>query len=153
MALEREYATKLQLLVKKAADKKAKMEQSIAVGSEPSKAWDANTLKSRCVSLLLWALAIRQVVSLTSATSCSTLNVAYDEIIGSMARTAEDHLSIADAVNTQVVDVLRIVERRNDETKKKVHHCSSARRRPLILPLPGTRIFQQITSGQGSHIR
>jgi hypothetical protein len=49
-ALEREYATKLQALVRKAADKKAKMEQRIAVGPEPSKALDAGTLNSRCVT-------------------------------------------------------------------------------------------------------
>ena len=49
-ALEREYATKLQVLVRKAADKKAKMEQRIVVGPEPSKALDTGTLNSRCVA-------------------------------------------------------------------------------------------------------
>ena len=45
--LEREYAMKLQALARKAADKKAKMEQRIAVGPDPSKALDAGTLNSR----------------------------------------------------------------------------------------------------------
>ncbi|KAJ3547629.1 hypothetical protein NMY22_g1574 [Coprinellus aureogranulatus] len=94
-ALEREYAGKLQVLAKKAADKKAKMEQQIAVGPDPSKAWDAGTLKS------------------------STLNVAYDEIINSMSSTADDHSSIADSLTSQVVEVLRVVERRSDAVKQK----------------------------------
>ncbi|KAJ2926614.1 hypothetical protein H1R20_g10481, partial [Candolleomyces eurysporus] len=94
-ALEREYAAKLQTLVRKAADKKAKMEQNIAVGTDPSKSWDINTLKS------------------------NTLNAAYDEIINSISSTAEDHLGIADAVTSQVVEVLRVVERKNEEAKKK----------------------------------
>ncbi|TEB30594.1 hypothetical protein FA13DRAFT_1755022 [Coprinellus micaceus] len=94
-ALEREYATKLQALVRKAADKKAKMEQRIAVGPEPSKALDAGTLNS------------------------STLNVAYDEIISSMSSTADDHSSIADSLTSQVVEVLRVVERRSDAVKQK----------------------------------
>ncbi|KAF6744502.1 hypothetical protein DFP72DRAFT_1094692 [Ephemerocybe angulata] len=95
VALEREYAGKLQALARKAADKKAKMEHAIAVGTDPSKSWDAGTLKA------------------------CTLNAAYDEIIASVTGAAEDHGSIADAVNAQVVEVLRVVERRSDEVKKK----------------------------------
>ncbi|RXW24100.1 hypothetical protein EST38_g1789 [Candolleomyces aberdarensis] len=94
-ALEREYAAKLQILARKAADKKARVEQNIAVGADPSKSWDVDTLKS------------------------NTLNVAYDEIINSISSTAEDHLGIADAVTSQVVEVLRVVERKNEEAKKK----------------------------------
>ena len=46
-ALEREYATKLQLLVKKAAEKKARKMPALVVGSEPTKAWDENTIRQR----------------------------------------------------------------------------------------------------------
>ena len=38
VAIEREYSTKLQLLAKKAAEKKAKKIVSLVVGSEPTKA-------------------------------------------------------------------------------------------------------------------
>ncbi|KAG2010325.1 hypothetical protein CC2G_013159 [Coprinopsis cinerea AmutBmut pab1-1] len=94
-ALEREYATKLQTLARKAADKKAKMEQAIVLGTDPSRSFDARTLKA------------------------NTLNAAYDEIINSIASTAEDHINIADSVTGQVVEVLRVLERRNEEAKKK----------------------------------
>ena len=48
-ALEREYATKLQLLVKKAAEKKARKMPALVVGSEPTKAWDDSVIKRRSV--------------------------------------------------------------------------------------------------------
>ena len=47
--LERDYAARLQLLAKKAADKKSKMEASIVVGEDPTKAWNTNTLKQKWV--------------------------------------------------------------------------------------------------------
>ena len=46
--MEREYANKLQVLVQKAAAKKAKKMPALVVGSEPTKAWDENTIKQRC---------------------------------------------------------------------------------------------------------
>ncbi|KAF9005437.1 hypothetical protein BDQ17DRAFT_1389780 [Cyathus striatus] len=94
-ALEREYAGKLQLLTKKAAEKKAKMEVSYVVGDDPTKSWDTNTLKQ------------------------NSLNTAYDEIIASMNNTTQDHFNIADALNAEVVVVLAGIERRNEEAKKK----------------------------------
>ncbi|KAK0188060.1 hypothetical protein F5146DRAFT_1207876 [Armillaria mellea] len=95
LALEREYATKLQALTKKAVDKKSKMESSFVVGDDPTKAWDDRTLKQ------------------------STLNTAYDGIIQSMTNTAEDHVNVAEVMTSQVVDVLKALGRKNDETKKK----------------------------------
>ncbi|PBK74943.1 hypothetical protein ARMSODRAFT_951005 [Armillaria solidipes] len=95
VALEREYATKLQALTKKAVDKKSKMESSFVVGDDPTKAWDERTLKQ------------------------STLNTAYDGIIQSMTNTAEDHVNVAEVLTSQVVDVLKALGRKNEETKKK----------------------------------
>lgn len=46
-AIEKEYATKLQSLTKRAADKKARMEVRYIVGEDPTKAWDNSTLKRR----------------------------------------------------------------------------------------------------------
>lgn len=50
----------------------------------------------------------------------STLNGAYDQIITSIVDSAQDHIKLADEFNSQVVDVLKGVERKNEEAKKKV---------------------------------
>jgi hypothetical protein len=50
----------------------------------------------------------------------SKLNTAYTELITSTANIAQGHVDIADTLNTQVVDVLKALERKNDEMKKKV---------------------------------
>jgi len=46
-ALEREYASKLLLLARKAADKKSKLESLIVFGGDPAKAWDGDTLRKK----------------------------------------------------------------------------------------------------------
>jgi hypothetical protein len=51
VALEREYAAKLQILTRKASDKKAKTCAAFVVGNEPTKNWDENTLSQRSVEL------------------------------------------------------------------------------------------------------
>ncbi|KII86660.1 hypothetical protein PLICRDRAFT_55576 [Plicaturopsis crispa FD-325 SS-3] len=94
-ALEREYAGKLQLLAKKAADKRAKNSAILVVGPEPTKVYDERTLKQ------------------------STLDTAYGQIIDSMISTSQDHVNIADALSAQVVETLKGVEKKNDDTKKK----------------------------------
>ncbi|THV03882.1 hypothetical protein K435DRAFT_827005 [Dendrothele bispora CBS 962.96] len=93
--LEREYATKLQVLTKKASEKKAKMESLFVLGNDPTKAWSESTLKQ------------------------STLNAVYDGIINSMVSSAQDHLNIAEVLTTQVVDALKVLEKKNEETQKK----------------------------------
>ncbi|CAA7269111.1 unnamed protein product [Cyclocybe aegerita] len=95
VALEREYAGKLQVLTKKAFDKKARAQSAFVVGNEPTKAWDANVLRQ------------------------SSLNAAYDEILTSFTNTAQDHLNNADALATQTIEVLRGLERKNADSKKK----------------------------------
>ena len=50
----------------------------------------------------------------------STLNVAYDQIITSAIDSAQNHIKLADELNSQVVEVLKGVERKNEEVKKKV---------------------------------
>ncbi|KAF8073423.1 hypothetical protein FPV67DRAFT_1605812 [Lyophyllum atratum] len=94
-ALERDYAAKLQLLTKKALEKKNRVEASIALGEHPTKAWDANSLMK------------------------NSLNAAYTELMDSLVTTAKDHVSIADNLTSQVVDVLKGVEKKNEEAKKK----------------------------------
>ncbi|KDQ62593.1 hypothetical protein JAAARDRAFT_30501 [Jaapia argillacea MUCL 33604] len=95
VALEREYATKLQVLSKKAGDKKAKKMALLVVGSEPTKAWDENAVKQ------------------------STLDNAYTQLIASIADAAQDHINLADALNSQVADALKSVEKKHEERNKK----------------------------------
>ncbi|KAF5369126.1 hypothetical protein D9615_010422 [Tricholomella constricta] len=94
-ALERDYAAKLQVLTKKALEKKTRMEIPIAIGEHPTKAWDASSLMQ------------------------NSLNAAYTELMDSMATTAQDHVNIADGLTTQVVEVLKTVEKKSEEAKKK----------------------------------
>ncbi|KAJ6585189.1 hypothetical protein B0H19DRAFT_1108684 [Mycena capillaripes] len=94
-ALEREYAAKLQVLTKRATEKRAKLVATFVVGEEPTKALTETIL------------------------SQNTLNAAFNEIISSMSNTVQDHVNLADALNTQVVDVLKVVERKQEELKKK----------------------------------
>ncbi|KAG6908313.1 hypothetical protein DXG01_005349 [Tephrocybe rancida] len=93
-ALEREYATKLQLLSKKAAEKKSRMEAALVLGEHPSKAWDPKSFTQ------------------------NSLLKAYGELVDSMGNTAQDHVNIADGLTTQVIDVLRGVEKKNQDAQK-----------------------------------
>ena len=44
----------------------------------------------------------------------------YDEMMNSMVNTAQDHVNIADALTSQVVEVLRSVGKKSEECRKKV---------------------------------
>lgn len=95
VALDREYAGKLQTLARRASEKKSKTEASFVLGAEPTKAWDTKTLKQ------------------------NSFNLAYDEIINSTLNSAQDHIDLAEKLTAEVVEVLRTMERRNDDIKKK----------------------------------
>ncbi|KAI0826761.1 hypothetical protein BC628DRAFT_1516154 [Trametes gibbosa] len=94
-ALEREYATKLQILAKKASEKKAKKMPALVVGSEPTKAWDESTLMQ------------------------STLDRAYTQLIAAITDSSRDHIILADSLATQVIEPLKATGRKYDEAKKK----------------------------------
>ncbi|KAL4250780.1 hypothetical protein ABKN59_006093 [Abortiporus biennis] len=94
-ALEREYATKLQLLAKKTAEKMSRKMAAIVVGSEPSKSWDENTIKQ------------------------STLDKAFSQLMSSLVDTAQDHINLSEALGLQVVDALKATEKRHEEAKKR----------------------------------
>ncbi len=71
-----------------------------------------------------------------------------------MSNTADDHLNVADALSSQVVDVLKAVARTNDETKKKVPmtalriHCFV-----LTMLSSGNAILSETSCRQGSYLR
>ncbi|KIK57148.1 hypothetical protein GYMLUDRAFT_247116 [Collybiopsis luxurians FD-317 M1] len=94
VALERDYATKLQALAKRAADKKSKLESAVVLGDDPTKAWDESVLKQ------------------------NTLNTAYESIIASMVNSAQDHNNIADTLTTQVIEALKTIERKHENIQR-----------------------------------
>ncbi|EIW59085.1 uncharacterized protein TRAVEDRAFT_122627 [Trametes versicolor FP-101664 SS1] len=94
-ALEREYAAKLQLLAKKAADRKAKKIIALVVGGEPTKAWDESTPTK------------------------STLDKAYTQLIASLTASSQDHVNLADALTSQVIEPLKVTERKYEDSKKR----------------------------------
>lgn len=110
-ALEREFAGKLQVLAKKAADKKAKKISTLVFGNNPTKVSNEDATKQRFGST--------QVISHMLNKYHSTLENAYSEIIASVVNTAQDHIDLADALGTQVADTLKATERRHEEANKK----------------------------------
>jgi len=50
----------------------------------------------------------------------STLGHAYTQLIHSFSESAQDHVNLADGLDAQVVNVLKLVEKRHEEAKKKV---------------------------------
>jgi len=49
IALERDYASKMQALTRKASERKARMDLPLILGSDPNPGWDEDTLKKRQV--------------------------------------------------------------------------------------------------------
>lgn len=50
----------------------------------------------------------------------STLDNAYSQIITSMTLSAQDHVSLSEAITSQVIDALKSVEKKSEEAKRKV---------------------------------
>lgn len=92
--LEKDYASKLQALVRKANEKKSKRLSKVIFGPEPFRVWNEESLKS------------------------STLNQAYTALITSLESTAQDHTTFADSLN-RVTDSMKTLEIRNDNIRKK----------------------------------
>ncbi|KIP02892.1 hypothetical protein PHLGIDRAFT_271826 [Phlebiopsis gigantea 11061_1 CR5-6] len=93
--IEREYAAKLQLLGKKAAEKKAKKIVALVVGNDPTKPAQESTLRE------------------------STLDRAYTQLVSSIGEASQDHVNLADSLTTQVVEALRSTEKRHEDAKKR----------------------------------
>ncbi|KAI0032556.1 hypothetical protein K488DRAFT_49643 [Vararia minispora EC-137] len=96
IVLEREYAAKLQALAKKLIDKKSRKMAMAVFGAEPSKTWTEETLSE------------------------STIEAAYSKIVSSMLNSAQEHVDLADALTTQVVDPLKVLERKTEDHRKKL---------------------------------
>ena len=55
--------------------------------------------------------------------SYSTLESALSFLAESFDRTAQEHLSYSEVLNVQIADELRTLERKKEETRKKVLLC------------------------------
>ncbi|CAE6452727.1 unnamed protein product [Rhizoctonia solani] len=95
VALEREYATKLSAIAKKAEEKRARHMTHAVLGEECSKAWSDADVRS------------------------STLDKAFTTLINSYENTASDHDSFASALSADVADALKLLERFKDESRRK----------------------------------
>ncbi|KAG8214726.1 hypothetical protein J3R82DRAFT_9814 [Butyriboletus roseoflavus] len=95
VALEREYASKLQLLAKKATDKKNKAATSLVAGDSPTKPCSDSTIQQ------------------------NTLINAYAQIITSISKVSQDHVQLADTITVRVTEPLKALERRNESLKRK----------------------------------
>lgn len=85
----------------------------------------------------------------------STLDIAYEALINSIGDATQDHLSVADALSSQIVEVLRVLEKRSDDTKKKVARFAAVvnpRIDTIAIHSTGTSIFPKDVGGQGSRI-
>jgi len=60
----------------------------------------------------------------------STLGRAYTQLISSFSESAQDHVNLADGLDAQVVNALKLVEKRHEEAKKKVHALSESTHPP-----------------------
>ncbi|KAL5501729.1 BZZ1_3 [Sanghuangporus vaninii] len=96
-ALEKEYSTKLAVLAKKAADRKAKRMASLVLGDDPSVAWGEDTIR------------------------LSTLDKAYGQLVNSLDSTAQDHSALSDNLITQVADATKTLEKKHEDMKTKQH--------------------------------
>ena len=90
------------------------------LGEEPTKAWGEDDVKNR-YDLLPSNPRINQFFMCHS-----TLGQAYTQLIHSFSESAQDHINLADGLDAQVVNVLKLMEKRHEEAKKKVRALCTA---------------------------
>ncbi|KAF8526758.1 hypothetical protein JB92DRAFT_3087230 [Gautieria morchelliformis] len=95
VVLEKEYASKLQVLAKKAGEKKARRISKLVLGDDPTQVWTEETVR------------------------LSTFDGAYSKLLSSLESGAQDHFIFADALSSQVTEELKKLERKHEEAKKK----------------------------------
>ena len=83
------------------------------LGEEPTKTWGEADVKDRYDPLPdCWTNQ--------SLTLRSTLGHAYAQLINSFSEVAQDHVNLAEGLDAQVVNALKIMEKGHEEAKKKV---------------------------------
>ena len=102
------------LLANKAAEKKSRKIAALVLGDEPTKAWGEEDVRRRYGSLFFGPRTDQVLM-------ChSTLGYAYTQLINSFSESAQDHVNLADGLDAQIVNVLKLVEKNHEEVKKKV---------------------------------
>ncbi|KAI8451862.1 hypothetical protein BY996DRAFT_8525722 [Phakopsora pachyrhizi] len=91
-ALERQYGSSLQAIVKKVMDKQSRREQALSVGLKPSKQWSGAT---------------------------NTLDSAWSRILTKADEEASEHTNLADSLQNKVCEPLKSVEKRKEATCNK----------------------------------
>ena len=78
----------------------------------------------------------------------STLGRAYTELINSFSESAQDHVNLADGLDAQVVNVLKMMEKRHEEAKKKVPVLGTTAFCPSHVEHPSQQVkaFQKLLS-------
>ncbi|TFY80912.1 hypothetical protein EWM64_g3101 [Hericium alpestre] len=99
------------LLAKKAAEKKTKKMGTAVFGEDPAQIWSEESLTQRLFACCVCAE--------TQLTLFSTLNNACAKIIGFLVNASQDHNNVADAINNQVVDPVKALERKAEDNIKK----------------------------------
>ncbi|KAA1133739.1 hypothetical protein PGTUg99_006357 [Puccinia graminis f. sp. tritici] len=92
VALERQYGASLQLLVRKAMEKRTKREEALSVGLETSKSWNGTS---------------------------STLDTAWSKILSEADEEASDHTNLAESLQNEVCEVLKNCEKKKEATRKR----------------------------------
>lgn len=49
----------------------------------------------------------------------STLDKAYTQLIASLTASSQDHVNLADALTSQVIEPLKVTERKYEDSKKR----------------------------------
>lgn len=112
------------------------------LGEDPTKAWGEDDVKKR-YDFFPFSPWINRVLM-----HHSTLARAYTQLIQSFSESAQDHVNLADGLEAQVVSVLRLMEKRHEEAKKKVRPVNT-----VTLPASNTgrpskqvKAFQKLLS-------
>jgi hypothetical protein len=77
----------------------------------------------------------------------STLGHAYTQLIASFSESAQDHVNLADGLDAQVVNTLKLVEKRHEDAKKKVR-APTATHFPYLthdIPLSKSKHFKSFS--------
>ena len=83
-------------------------------GGDPAKAWDGDMLRKKSSHPFHYSWSANLLME------SSSFNAAYTELVDSMATGAQDDTNLVDDLTTHVVDVLKAVEKRGEQSKKKV---------------------------------
>ncbi|KAG8973408.1 hypothetical protein FRC05_008799 [Tulasnella sp. 425] len=115
-ALEKEYAQKLQVIARKAAEKRSRMAAARIVGEDPAKAFGDDAIRRKSaqdsMSFISPPKTGADVNPILHVAASATAHLTYDT-------SAQDHASFGEALSAQVSQDLKNLEQKKDGTRKK----------------------------------